>query len=104
MKNGPNQRECDLPELLPGVDAVDGGGLVDFVVDGLQAGEVDEYRVGDALPDGEEDDWNPAELLIGQQRGGQPLDAQRLAELGQRVHEDVLEHVADDQHGRGCRG
>lgn len=46
----------------------------------LQAGEVEEYRVGDALPDGEEDDWDPAELLIGQQRDGQPLDAQRLAE------------------------
>ena len=73
VTNGPI-REGDLPELLPRVHAVNRRGLIDFIVNGLQAGDVQQRGIGDALPNGEEHHRNPSMLFAGQHRfDSQPM-------------------------------
>src|SRR6185437_16558699 len=67
--NGAQQREGDAPEALPGVDPVEGGGLVQTLRNRLQAA-VEQHQVErDADPDVRDDHRNQRPV-----RGGEPVD------------------------------
>ena len=47
-------------------------------------------------PGGDDDDREPGEVGVGEDRLRQPRDAERRPELRQRVREQEVEHVGDD--------
>ena len=50
---GGEQGPGDVPELVPGAGPVQGGGLVVVLADVLEAGQEDDHRIADDLPDGD---------------------------------------------------
>lgn len=95
---GDDERQGHGPQSPHGPGAVERGGLVDLIGHGLQPGQVDDRVVGHRLPHAHEHDGEPGQVLVGQQRGAQPLPPQGLADRRQVVGEQVAEDVGDDQH------
>ena len=100
------QRPGDVPEPLPGLGAVDGGGLVELGADGLQPGEQADGEERHAAPDVDDDDRDHGEVGI-----AQPVDAAGdQAELVEQPVEDAegrIEHPLPGegrQHGRDDEG
>lgn len=84
VKNGPISGNVICQKFCQAFTPVDGRGLIDFVVDGLQTRQVQQRGVGHTLPDGQEHDREPCQIRIGDHGRGQPIDVQRLAEGRQR--------------------
>ncbi len=94
---GDEQRQGDLAEQRPGAGAVDARRLVERLGNALEAGDEDERRVAEVLPDGEQDDrrHRPA-------RVAQPVDRRRCRRSARAAVDEaearVVEVAADDRH------
>ena len=104
--HGQQQRPGDVPEPLPRLGAVDGGGLVEFGTDGLQAGEQADGEERHPAPDVDDDDRNHGEVWI-----AQPIDP--TGDQAEMVEEPIenakcrVEHPLPGEsreHGRDDEG